>query len=189
MISMKARVIFRIFSVVAISILLGFFSEADAQKHKHHYKHRNSPHHPYSKLPKWGFSISSTPKKSVVIKHAGAKYHFYSGVYYKHVGNKYKVVKAPIGLRIKKLPSERIVLKVRGKKYVYYYGTFYAQTTSSNEYIVVEPPLGARVNALPDGYKEVKRNGVMYCEFEGVLYSEVSSTGDKIWYEVIEVKS
>ena len=186
---MKTRVIIRIFSVVAISISLGFLSEVDAQRHKHHNKHRNAPHQHYSKLPKWGFSISSAPKKAVVIKQAGTKYHFYSGVYYKHVGNKYKVVKAPIGVRVKTLPGERIAVKVKGKKYFYYYGTFYAKASNSNEYMVVAAPLGAKVNALPQGYKEVNKSGVRYYNFEGVLYKEVATADDEIWYEVIEVKS
>lgn len=176
-----------IIKVILISLLSFIVTNANAQ-HRHDRGQRHAPNYHYSKMPRWGQSLNSVPKKSVVVIHSGSKYHYHSGVFYKPVGGAYKIVKAPIGIRVKVLPKGKIKFIHKGIKYFYYYGTFYTATSEGKEYIIVEPPLGAKVNALPEGYTEIKKNGNMYFEFEGVLYEEVAEKDNETWYKVVEVK-
>jgi len=180
---MKATSIFKILLISLLSILI---SNVNAQ-HKHNRGHRHAPHYHYSKLPRWGYTLKAVPKKSVVIIHSGLKYHYYSGIFYKPAGATYKIVKAPIGMRVRVLAKDKISIVLKGKKYFYYYGTFYTETPDGKEYFTVDPPIGAKVNALPEGYTEIEKNGKIYYEFEGVLYEEVSENDDEIRYEVVEI--
>jgi len=115
---MKTKVIFKI---ILILILCGSFSNSYSQRHKHHKNHRHAPNYHYSKLPRWGYTYNVAPNKATVVVHAGARYHYHSGIFYRNIGNKYKIIKAPIGIKVTILPKDKIKFSLKVKNYFYYY--------------------------------------------------------------------
>lgn len=188
---MKAKLIFKI---LFISMLCVSFTTVNAQRNKHkqaqRQKHQNvkrhAPHHRYANLPRWGYSTKVAPKKAIIIAHSGINYHYHSGIYYKKVGANYKIIKAPVGIRVRSLPEGRIRFLLKGKKYYYYYGTYYVKSDNDSEYITVDPPKGAKVDALPEGYNTVELNGEEFYEFEGTYYKAITNENGEEWYEVVE---
>ena len=180
---------------IFISMLCISFTSVNAQVNKHRkvqkQKHqkiqKHKPHYRYAKLPRWGYSTKVAPKNALLIVNKGTKYHYHSGFFYKHIGSKYKIVKAPIGIRVRTLPKGRIHFVHGTRKYFYYYGTYYVKSDYDVDYIIVSPPKGAKVNALPDAYKEVEIDGNEYFEFEGVFYKEVEENNE-VLYEVVDTK-
>lgn len=183
-------------TIIFISILCVSFLPANAQQHKkekvqrqkHQKSQRHAPHHRYAKLPPWGYSTKVAPKKASVIAHLGVKYHYSSGIFYKHAGANYRIVKVPIGIRVRTLPKGRIRFVLNGRKYFYYYGTYYVKSDDNSEYVTVAPPKGAKVDALPDGYKNVNIDGEEYYEFEGTYYKAIANENGDEWYEVVGEK-
>lgn len=176
-----------IIRILLISTLCMSFMNTYAQRHHHKKGHKHNPHYRYANLPRWGKAYKVAPKGALLFNHAGIKFHYHSGIFYKTAGSSYIIVKAPIGIRVKTLPDAKIKFVLNGRKYFYYYGTFYVRADDDSDFITVEPPVGARVDALPDGYKEVEIKGEEYFEFEGTYYKAITKD-DEEWYEVVSLK-
>lgn len=175
-----------IIKVLSIGLLVLFFKTVNAQHNHHHHKHAQyNPHYRYAKLPHWGYTYRAVPRGTFIYPHAGVQYCYYNGIYYKPVGNKYVVIQAPLGIRLRTLPPGNIHFVINGRNYFYYYGTFYLKSISNNEYITVAPPIGARVDALPDGYKKIIIDDKTYYKFEGVYYKAIAGQNGEVWYEVV----
>jgi len=145
-----------------------------------------SPSSSYSNMPHKGQYVSkSHVKKAACIHHHDSDYYYRNGVFYRYESGKYKVSKAPVGIRVSLLPEPRLIW-VENVQYYYYYGTYYKYITSSREYEVVTPPVGAIVESIPDGYETVLVNGQTYYIVDDAQYKAVVYHGE-IWYEVIKV--
>ena len=70
-----------------------------------------------------------------VVVHNNVRYYRSSGVWYVKRNRGYRVVAAPIGVRVSTLPRGYKVVKVRGVKYYRYNGVYYKR--SGRNYIVV----------------------------------------------------
>ncbi len=187
---MKTKTILKVLFILLLCFSLSSLTaqnrrEKNKKVHARIVVQRHSPHYHYAKLPKWGRVYTSVHRKALRIVNRGVNYRFYDGIYYKRVGTRYVIARAPIGVRVAKLPKKKIRCIVRGKKYYYYYGTFYVKAENSSEYETVNPPVGARIDALPEGYTEIQKDGINYYKFEGALYKEVISEGE-VCYEVVE---
>ena len=176
----------KVISKVLLAFLLIFsFSSVNAQHHKHHNEKKHPPNYRYSNLPHWGHSYKVVPHGYYVYPYRGVRYHYYNGVYYKPVGNKYVIVNPPVGIRVKTLPAGNVRFVVRGRTYFYYYGTFYVRSVNTNEYVAIAPPIGARVDALPDDYRKVIIDNMTYYEFDGTYYKAIVDNYGEVWYEVV----
>jgi|GEM_PF-962229 len=147
------------------------------------YGYRGLPYWRYGYLPFWGDLFWGIPPYSFWFYLNGYNYYDCDGVYYKKDKDKYQVVPAPIGTKIKELPKNSVQFTMDGVPYYYYYGTFYAQV--NDQYEVVEAPLGAEVDSIPDGYDKVMIDGQTYYTFDGVEYKAVMRN-NVIWYQVIK---
>jgi len=148
-----------------------------------YYGYRGLPYWRYAYLPFWGNFYWGIPPYSFWFHLNGTNYYDCDGVYYRKEKDKYQVVPAPIGTKVKELPKNSISFTLDGATYFYYFGTFYIP--SNGQYEVVEPPLGAEVDSIPDGYDKVMIDGQTYYSYHGIQYKAVLR--DKtIWYQVIK---
>jgi len=147
-----------------------------------HYKHRK-----YTNLPKWGARVTKLHAKASLIKWRNHNYYFHSGVYYSKINNKYKIVRAPVGIRVAVLPSAATRVVVKLKPYYYYYGTFYVKQ-NDNSYETVNPPVGAKVEILPDGLEEVEYNGETVYKLDDISFKPELTNDGKLVYEVIRTE-
>ena len=137
----------------------------------------------YAFLPFWGDYYWGIPPYSVRFYIDGYNYYDSDGIYYKQENNKYRVVPAPIGHKVKVLPKGSLEFSLDGIKYYYYFGTYY--TPQDGKYEVVQPPIGAEVDSIPDGYEKVIIDGQTYFTLNGVQYKAVVHD-NVIWYRVVK---
>ena len=183
---MKTKIIYQVLLIVFFSIIV---TSANAQRHrpKHHSRTRieHKPSYKYKKEPHWGYKYHVAPPKSHLIHHRGVHYHYKKGVFYKLIGSRYAVVRAPIGVRVRTLPSNHMRIVINGRVFYYYFGTYYTRSIEDNQYVTVAPPVGAKVDALPDGYKKIYIEDNTYYVFEGVYYKALIDQYGEVWYEVV----
>ena len=154
-------------------------------RHKHSVKKNIAVRH-YKNMPRRSV-VMLAPKAAVIVTHKQIKYRYHNGVYYRPSGNKFVVVAAPRGRRVKVLPTKRYRFVHAKRTYYYYYGTFYSQVNESDEYEVVTPPLGAKIDLLPEGYEVVEYNNDVCYKLDKVYYRPVESEGGDVVYEVVKV--
>jgi hypothetical protein len=147
------------------------------------YGFRGLPYWRYGYLPFWGDYFWGIPPYSMAFYLDGYNYYDCDGVYYKKDNDKYQVVAAPVGTRVKELPKNSLEFTLDGAPYYYYFGTFYVPVNGQFE--IVEPPLGAEVDSIPDGYDKVMIDGQTYYTLEGIQYKAVLRD-NAIWYQVIK---
>ncbi|MDP4207228.1 MAG: DUF6515 family protein [Bacteroidota bacterium] len=152
-----------------------------------HYKERDyyrEPHWQYRSMPSRGAVVSYAPAASVALNFRGLSFFFNNGVYYRPYERGYRVVGAPVGLRINALPRGCVELSVGRMPYYYYCGTYYRNY--GGYYEVVRPPVGALVESIPNGYREMNIDGETYYVVDGVQYKPELCNGE-VWYRVLKV--
>lgn len=166
--------------LLSATFFFAYPSEITAQKRrkavkkhikKHHKKKaRHIAHVRYRHLPKRGKLVRKLGVGFIGVRFKGVHFRFHNGVCYRPRGNRFMVIRAPLGIRIRKLPLgyRRFLLGTR--HYFYYYGTYYVKADNANEYIVVDAPLGAKIDALPEGYDTLEVNGITYYRLDNVYY-------------------
>jgi len=147
---------------------------------------RRVAHRPYRGLPRWGRTVRTVGVGFRAIRFGGIGYRFHSGIWYKPKGNRFRVVKAPFGVRVRTLPTGYRRVVVGRNTHYYYYGTYYTKVPDSDEYEVIEPPIGAEVHALPDGYEVVTINDIEYYKFECTYYEPRINEKNEEYYVVVE---
>ena len=147
------------------------------------YGFRGMPYWRYGYLPFWGDYFWGIPPYSMMFYLDGYNYYDCDGVYYKKDNDKYQVVPAPVGTRVKELPKNSLEFTLDGAPYYYYFGTFYVPV--NGQYEIVDPPLGAEVDSIPDGYDKVMIDGQTYYTLGDVQYKAVLRD-NVIWYQVIK---
>ena len=146
-------------------------------------RYRGVPYWRYAYLPFWGDYYWGIPPYSLRFYLDGYNYYDHDGVYYKYEKDKYKVVPAPIGYKVKVLPKGSLHFTVDGNEYYYYFGSYYVPR--DGKYEVVQPPVGAEVDSIPDGYDKVMIDGQTYYTLNGVQYKAVLRD-NVVWYQVIK---
>jgi len=162
------------------------FYDRDFHGIRGYYGYRGMPYWRYSYLPFWGDYFWGIPPYSFMFYLNGYNYYDCDGVYFKKENDKYQVVAAPVGYKVKKLPKGSMEFTLDGVKYYYYFGTYYSPV--DNQYEVVQPPLNAEVDSIPDGYDKVMIDGQTYYTLNGVQYKAVLRD-NVIWYQVIKNNS
>jgi len=147
------------------------------------YWYRGIPNWRYYSFPFWGAYYWEIPPFSWRFTFNTSDYFADNGIYYRYEKNKYRVVPAPVGYKVKKLPKGSQELTVDSVKYYYYYGSYY--TPEDGKFRVVEPPIGALVESIPDGYNKVVIDGQTYFSMDGVQYKAVMQDNE-LWYQVIK---
>jgi hypothetical protein len=146
----------------------------------------NRPYRGFSHFPVWGDFYWGISPFSLRFMYNNLYYYFDDGIYYRQDDDRYQVVPAPVGHKIKKLPKEAYQLNVDGQIYYYYFGTFYVP--ADKQYVVVEPPVGAMVQEIPQRYEKVEVEGQTYYILNGVQYKAVLQNNE-VWYQVIRNNS
>ncbi|PSL18790.1 DUF6515 family protein [Dyadobacter jiangsuensis] len=139
--------------------------------------------------------IRRPPRESKIVVHAGVRYHYYGGVYYKPYGRQYVVVRPPVGLRVTVLPVGYASVTIGRMPYFYAGGVYYVQY-SPGRYEVVEPPKELAVNsnpsqlsALPEGAQSVYIAGRKYYKINDTYYEKsVSENGGESYVVVGKVE-
>lgn len=149
-----------------------------------HYLSR--PYWGFSYFPIWGDFYWGISPFALRFMYNNLYYYFDDGIYYRLDNDKYQVVPAPVGHRIKKLPKGTYELTVNGAPYYYYFGTFYIPV--DKQYEIVEPPIGAMVETIPQGYEKLDIEGQTYYISNGVQYKAVMRNNE-VWYQVIKNNS
>lgn len=170
---------------VTLIISLAIISNCVIAQPHNHLKQKHHSHHHYKSLPHWGNSFNAVPRSAYLISRSGVRYHYNRGIFYKPMGTKYVIARAPLGARIGALPKGHIYFVLNGRTFYYYYGTFYVRSGYDDQYVTVAPPVGAQVDELPDGYKKVFIDNNLYYEFEGVYYKAFINEYGEVWYEVV----
>ncbi|PCE63711.1 DUF6515 family protein [Sediminicola luteus] len=117
--------------------------------------------------------VHTLPRGTVVVSHGPYSYHYIGGIYYRPYNGVYRIVPAPIGLRVTVLPLGYRIIRVAGVSYYFYHGTFYKKKAET--YVVVNAPLHAVVTTLPDETDTIEIDGKTYFEFNNVLYISIET--------------
>lgn len=125
-------------------------------------------HHHYRHLPRRGVTVATVHRRATVIRWGGVGFRLHAGVWYRPMGKKWVVARAPIGVRIRVLPKGYRKVVVGPRTYFYYYGVYYQ--LQDKEYVVVDAPMGAEVDSLPDGYHTEVIDGKEYYVLDDVYY-------------------
>jgi len=145
--------------------------------------YRGYPHWRYYSFPFWGAYYWGIPAYSWRFTINSYDYLYDDGIYYRYEKNKYRVVPAPVGYKVKKLPKGAQEFSLDGVTYYYFYGSYY--TPEDGKYLVVEAPIGALVESIPDGYDKVVIDGQSYFSLHGVQY-KAEIRDNEVWYRVIK---
>ena len=124
--------------------------------------------------------VTAYPRGAVVVRHGGASFHCFRGVYYRPVAGGYVIVPAPVGLRVKVLPPVYRSFVVAGKTYFYSGGAYYIRYWGG--YRVTTPPASFILKTLPATPTTVIIKGVTYYRVEGVHYEKVVLESGDIQY-------
>lgn len=149
----------------------------------HFYRYRSLPYWRYAYLPFWGDYYWGISPYALRFYLDGYNYYDYDGIYYKYDNDRYEVVPAPVGHKVKTLPKGYSQFTLDGTTYFYYFGSYYIP--QNGQYVVVQPPIGAEVDSIPDGYDKVMIDGQTYFTLNGVQYKAVLRD-NTVWYRVIK---
>jgi len=147
---------------------------------------RSVPFWSYPYFPVWGDFYWGVSPLALRFLYNDYYYYFDDGVYYRLDKNKYQVVPAPVGHKIKTLPTGTYQFSLDGATYFYYYGTYYIPV--AGQYEVVQPPIGATVESIPQGYEKLEIEGQTYYILNEVQYKAVIRNNE-VWYQVIKNNS
>lgn len=82
--------------------------------------------HKVKVYPRHGTVVTKIYHPRIVV-HKGATFHYANGVWYKPYGRRYKVCRAPIGIKIRFVPRGYMLVRINGKKYYHLNGIWYAK--------------------------------------------------------------
>ena len=170
------------------SIGIGVGDRHDDRDH-HFYRYHDHPH--------YGYRMHFLPDGCFTVWVGGARYYYYDGVYYNHVGGDYVIVAAPVGAVVTTVPSDFQPVRINGVTYYVDNGTYYLYTPHGYRVVaqpvttvtVVQPAVtvvAAPVAVVPQndftlnvpnnhgGYTSVvvKKSGNGYTGPQGEFYSE-----------------
>lgn len=112
------------------------------------------------------------------------KVYYDNGNFYEKDGSKYRVIEAPIGMKVPTIPASATECIVGSTVYHYYEGVFYKYEVGG--FTVVRAPVGAIVYNLPPGASESTINGQVYYNLNGVFYMPTSYNNEAA-FEVAQI--
>ncbi|WP_421918385.1 DUF6515 family protein [Marinifilum sp.] len=170
---------------IVLFMLSGGVVMPDKAEAKKVYKKVVVKHKRYKKYPAKGTHVLYMNSARRVKHNKGIFYHA-NGIYYKKSTCGYKIVAAPIGVRLKVLPAKHVRIVLNGRHYFYHYGTYYISV--GKKYEIVTPPVGIQVDDLPNGYKLVTKKGKTFYVVDKVFYERiVLKNGSRVFQVVEEV--
>jgi hypothetical protein len=149
-----------------------FAAAAQAQPRHEEREHREAarfrtPHLVYDSrfhhdhyYPAIGYSVSVLPPGNVAIHFRGGSFWFHSGVWYRHAGPRYVVVRPPIGVIVPVLPPAYTIVYYGGMPYYYANDVYYVQQGA--QYAVAAPPPSAEPAAAAPGAPAAQSPGTWY---------------------------
>jgi uncharacterized protein DUF6515 len=93
--------------------------------------------------PRVGYAVTALPAGHIVVRFGGGPFYFHSGVWYRHVGPNFVVVRPPRGIVVPLLPVGYSTVVVNGAPYYYANDVYYVQRPDG--YTVVDAPAGTAV--------------------------------------------
>ncbi|NOU59370.1 DUF6515 family protein [Marinifilum caeruleilacunae] len=141
-------------------------------------------HKRYKRYPAKGTTVLYVNSGKRIKHHKGVFYHA-NGIYYRKSTRGYKIVAAPVGVRVKVLPAKHVRIVLNGRNYFYHYGTYYIAV--GKRYEVVAPPVGIQVDDLPNGYKLVSKKGRTFYVVDGVFYKRIVLKNGARVFQVVRV--
>lgn len=131
----------------------------DSRYHHNHY------------YPAPGYRVSVLPPGNVALHFRGSAFWFHAGVWYRHVGAHYVVVRPPIGIIVPVLPPAYSIVYYSGMPYYYADSIYYVQQPGGYE-VVAPPPEAAAPSA---GAPPAAATGTWYyCDSAKGYYPYVS---------------
>ena len=76
--------------------------------------------------PRYGVVVTKVYKPRVVV-HKGTNYFYSNGIWYTAYGRKYRISRAPIGIKISFIPRGYKIVRHHGKKYYLHNGIWYVK--------------------------------------------------------------
>jgi hypothetical protein len=145
-------------------IALGSGALADDRHGDNHpYDHDSHEHHdsPHGHLeidahfghnryyPPVGAYYHNLPGGYYTTYHQGVPYYFHDGIWYRHGGYGFAVIRPPIGLYVNVLPPFYTTVWFGGIRYYYADNVYYRWYPDQSVYIVSEPPAGSNADTSP----------------------------------------
>jgi hypothetical protein len=125
-------------------LVLGAALLADAgnprPRHKIKKEINDTRYHHNRHYPARGQLIRRLPRRSRVVVHAGRRYHYFGGVWYRPHRARFIIVSPPIGAIVPFLPPYYTTIWVGGTSFYYANDVYYAHR--GDGYVVVAPPQG-----------------------------------------------
>jgi hypothetical protein len=138
---------FRLIAVFwAGMLLLGAAQLADADPPLSRHKIKKKVHDARY-YPARGEFIRTLPRRSKVVVHAGIRYHYFGGVWYRPHRSHFIIASPPIGAIVPFLPPYYTIIWVSGRPFYYANDIYY--THSGDGYVVVAPPKGEVGKEVP----------------------------------------
>jgi hypothetical protein len=94
--------------------------------------------------PPRGYAVGGLPRGYVTVNYRGGPYYYGGGVFYRHTGGRYFVVRPAIGLYVPFLPPFYTTVWWGGAPYYYADDIYYSWRPDRREYVVVDPPGGGQ---------------------------------------------
>ncbi len=102
------------------------------------------PHHGQPRVHvSVGTEVRVLPGVHETIRVGRGYYHYHDGVFYRPLGDRFVVVRAPIGAHIRTLPFGYVSFYIGPRRYFYANYAYYAWDPRLAEYVVVDEPPGA----------------------------------------------
>jgi len=93
--------------------------------------------------PRTGVAVRVLPRAAYVTRYHGSPYYFHGGIWYRHAGPRYIVVRPPLGAFITVLPPFYSTVWFGGIPYYYADNVYYRWDADQRGYIVAPPPDGS----------------------------------------------
>ena len=127
-----------------------------------HWVFDNRYHHDHY-YPSVGYRVNVLPPGNITINFRGGAFWFRSGVWYRHVGPHYVVVRPPIGIVVPVLPPAYSIVYFGGAPYYYADDIYYVQQPTGYE-VVAPPPDQAPQPPAAGAPAEAASGTWYYCE-------------------------
>ena len=174
----------RLAAVLAAAALLGAAgAQAEPRGERHERARYATPHwvfddryHHNHYYPAVGYAVDVLPPGNIAVRFRDGDFWFHSGVWYRHAGPRFVVVRPPVGVLVPVLPPAYSVVYYAGVPYYYANDVYYVQGPSG--YTVAEPPAVAQDSAPPPPAPQpppqtVPSGNWYYCESSRAYYPYV----------------
>jgi hypothetical protein len=126
--------------------------------------------------PAIGYGVAVLPPGNIAVRFHGGDFWFHSGVWYRHVGPRYVVVRPPLGVIVPVLPPGYSVVYYSGVPYYYANDIYYVQQPTGYEVVDAPPAQPAAAPPAPGaGATPAPASGTWYfCQSANGYYPYVA---------------